>query len=53
MDKKLYIKINASEISSCINKNQYLSQDIMILKLWRKQDPTSFNEALSRNNLYI
>lgn len=53
MDKKLYIKINVSEISSCISKNQYLSQDIMVLKLWKKQDPISFNEALSRNKLYI
>lgn len=53
MDKKYYLKINASEIASCIGKNQYISQDIMILKLWRKKDPVSFEEALLRNNLYI
>lgn len=53
MDKKLYLKINVSEISSCIGKNQYLSQDIMLLKLWKKQDPMSFDESLTRNNLYI
>jgi hypothetical protein len=53
MDKKYYLKINASEIASCIGKNQYISQDIMILKLWRKQDPVSFEKALLRNNLYI
>lgn len=53
MDKKLYLKINVSEISSCISKNQYLSQDVMLLKLWKKQDSISFDEALIRNNLYI
>jgi hypothetical protein len=53
MDKKYYLKINASEIASCIGKNQYISQDIMILKLWRKQDPVSFEDALLRNKLYI
>lgn len=53
MEKKYYLQINASEIASCIGQNKYLSQDIMILKLWNKKDPESFEKALLRNNLYI
>lgn len=51
--KKKYIKISATDVAGCINKNMYISKDIMILKIWEKYDYDSFINAIKRNNLKI
>lgn len=51
--KKKYIKINVSDISGCINKNMYISRDVMVLKIWEDYDNESFKNAIYRNKLKI
>jgi hypothetical protein len=51
--KKKYIKISVTDVAGCINKNMYVSKDIMILKIWEKYDYKSFIKAIERNNLKV
>lgn len=53
MNKKKYLKINASEVSGCIGSNIYLSKDTIVLKIWKRIDNESFEEAIKRNNIKI
>lgn len=53
MNKKDYLKINASEVSGCIGCNIYLSRDVMILKMWKRINNESFEIAIKRNNIKI
>jgi hypothetical protein len=51
--KKKYIKINITDIAGCINKNTYISRDVMILKIWERYDYSCFINAIERNKLKI
>lgn len=51
--EKKYIKIGITDIAGCINKNIYISKDVMILKLWKIYDNISFENAIKRNKLKI
>jgi hypothetical protein len=53
MNKKEYLKINASEVSACIGNNIYLSRDIIVLKIWKRINNESFEIAIKRNNIKI
>lgn len=53
MNEKKYLKINASEVSGCIGSNIYLSKDTIVLKIWKRIDNESFEEAIKRNNIKI
>lgn len=53
MNKKEYLKINASEVSGCIGSNIYLSRDVMVLKIWKRINNESFEIAIKRNNIKI
>lgn len=52
-NKKKYIKINITDIAGCINKNTYVSRDIMALKIWEKYDYNCFTTAIERNKLKL
>lgn len=52
-NKKKYIKINITDIAGCINKNTYVSRDIMVLKIWEKYDYNCFTTAIERNKLKL
>jgi hypothetical protein len=51
--EKKYIKISITDIAGCINKNTYISKDVMILKIWKIYDYVSFENAIKRNKLKI
>lgn len=53
VNEKEYLKINASEISSCIGCNKYESKDIIVLKIWRRIDNERFEKAMERNNIKL
>lgn len=53
MNEKKYLKINASEVSSCIGNNIYLSKEVTALKIWRRMDNENFEKAIKRNNIKI
>lgn len=53
MNEKKYLKINASEVSSCIGNNIYLSREVTALKLWKRIDNENFEKAIKRNNIKI
>src|ERR1700730_15279945 len=51
MNKKKYLKINASEVAACIGSNIYISKDVMVLKIWKRVCSKSLEKALKRNKL--
>lgn len=53
MNEKKYLKINASEVSSCIGNNIYLSREVTALKIWKRIDNENFEKAIKRNNIKI
>lgn len=50
-NKSPLLRIRASELAGYIGKNEYVSKDVLVLKLWRKTDNESLQKALKRNSL--
>src|ERR1700731_140484 len=52
-NNKKFLSISASQVSCCIGKNKYTTRDEIIIKLWIKYYPETFDVALKRNKLQL
>ena len=51
MKKNQILQIRASEVAGYIGKNEYISKDVLVLKLWKKTNDESLQKAFIRNSL--